>query len=371
MSGRSLMFEPIRIGQVTLRNRVTASPMDQYSAVDGVATGWHEVHYGGLLASGLAAVIMEFAAVEADGRISPGCLGIWSDRHAEALARIIDWNRRFGDGALLGIQLAHCGRKGSVSRPWEEQKPILAEAGGWPIRGPDRNAYPGRQVPHALSVEEMEQLKTRFVEAAVRVRDIGMDWVELHCAHGYLLNQFLSPLSNARTDAYGGDLENRMKYPLEIFSEIRRVWPADRILGVRISAVDWVAGGWTMSDSVAFSRRLKELGCDYVTCSSGGVDPGQKIDVRPGYQVSFAETLKKEAGMQSIAVGLITQPQQAETILTSGQADLVALGRCLMYEPRWMWRAALELRESIAYPPQYLRAHPLMRYGNSLEAIFR
>jgi 2,4-dienoyl-CoA reductase-like NADH-dependent reductase (Old Yellow Enzyme family) len=363
----SLLFSPYKLRELTLANRMVVSPMAQYSAVDGLAVDWHFMHYGMLSVSGAALFIIEATSVERDARLSPGDLGLWSDAHAEALKPIIDFCRKNGS-AKIGLQLQHAGRKGSVSVAWEGQKDIPLDRGGWPITGADTIAYPGRPTPRRLEADDLNRLIGSYAAAATRADRLGIDVIEIHAAHGYLLHNFLSPLSNRRDDAYGGSAEHRMKFVLEVFTAVRAAFPAHKPVGVRISATDWAEGGWTIDDSVALAVKLKAAGCDYVTASSGGAVPEQKIEVKPNYQVPFAERIKRDTGITTMAVGLITQPRQAEDILQAGQADLVALGRAMLFNPRWPWHAAAELGESATYPPQYERSHPSMRRGDFLKA---
>ncbi|MCB4822933.1 NADH:flavin oxidoreductase/NADH oxidase [Roseicella aerolata] len=360
----ALLFAPYTMRDLRLVNRIVVSPMAQYSATpEGHATPWHLMHVGNLCVSGAGLVIMEATAVEPRGRVSPRCLGLWTDAQAEALRPVLAFCRAHGTAAL-GIQLAHAGRKGSVARPWEGQETVAPADGGWqPVSSCDL-AYPGRPAPHPLSVEELAGMKEAFVAAARRADALGFDLIELHAAHGYLLNSFLSPLANRRNDAYGGDLPGRMRYPLEVFAAIRAVWPPGKPLGVRISATDWVEGGWTGDDSLAFARALKALGCDYVTASSGGISPSQTISPGPGYQVPYARRIQQEAGMPAMAVGLLHDPDLAEQVLQDGAAELIALGRGMMWEPRWPWHAAETLGASAPFPPQYARSHPSMRFGD-------
>ncbi|NOG73237.1 NADH:flavin oxidoreductase/NADH oxidase [Roseicella sp. DB1501] len=360
----ALLFTPYRLRDLTLANRIVVSPMAQYSAdAEGRATAWHLMHLGNLAVSGAGLVIMEATAVEPRGRVSTRCLGLWDDAQAEALRPVVAFCRAHG-AAALGIQLAHAGRKGSVERPWEGNATVPEGAGGWqPVSSCDL-AYPGRPQPHALSTGEMAAIKAAFVASTRRAAELGFDLVELHAAHGYLLNSFLSPLANHRTDHYGGDLANRMRWPLEILAAMREAWPAERPLGVRISATDWVEGGWTPEDSVIFAEIARELGCDYVTASSGGVSPDQRITLGPGYQLPFARRIRYEAGIPAMAVGLMHDPALAERALQQGSADLIALGRGMLWEPRWAWHAAEALGAAAPFPPQYARSHPSMRFGD-------
>src|SRR3954469_19409502 len=365
----ALLFAPYTMRDLTLANRIVVSPMAQYSATsEGHATPWHMMHVGNLAVSGAGLVIMEATAVEPRGRVSPRCLGLWTDSQAESLRPVVAFCRGHGDAAL-GIQLAHAGRKGSVARPWEGQETVPHEAGGWQPVSASGLAYPGRPVPQMLTLEEMAAIRDGFVAAARRADALGFDLIELHAAHGYLLNCFLSPLANRRNDAYGGDLLGRMRWPLEVFAALRAAWPAGKPIGVRISATDWAEGGWDADDSVAFARALRALGCDYVTASSGGISPAQAIRVGPGYQLPYARRIQQEAGIAAMAVGLLHEPDLAETVLQDGAAELIALGRGMMWEPRWPWHAAEALGAAASFPPQYARSHPSMRFGDPGKAF--
>jgi 2,4-dienoyl-CoA reductase-like NADH-dependent reductase (Old Yellow Enzyme family) len=359
----SHLFSPFRLRELELANRIVVSPMAQYSAENGCATHWHLVHLGALSVSGAGLLIIEATAVERDGRLSPGDLGLWSDENEAAMAPVIAFCRRHG-AARIGLQLQHAGRKGSVTVAWERQRRIPEDRGGWPVQSPDTIPYPERAAPIALDKVMMAALLKSYAETARRADRLGIDLIEIHCAHGYLLHSFLSPLSNQRQDEYGRDRDGRMRFVLEAFRAVRDAWPGHKPVGVRISATDWAEGGWTMDDSVVLAQRLKGLGCDYMTASSGGTTPEQKIAAEPGYQVPFAERIRREAGIATMAVGLITEPRHAEAILASGGADLIALGRGMIYNPRWPWHAAAELGEEAFYPLQYERAHPSLRRGD-------
>lgn len=362
-----LLFSPFKLREMQLTNRIVVSPMAQYSAVDGLASEWHFMHLGTLSVSGAGLMIIEATSVERDGRLSPGDLGLWSTEHEDALRPTIEFCRKHGS-ARIGLQLQHAGRKGSVSVAWEGQKDIPVDAGGWELAGADEIAYPGRPKPQKLEGPRIQELLRSYAEATKRANNLGIDLLEIHAAHGYLLHNFLSPLSNQRSDEYGATTAGRMRFVLAVFEAVRDAWPESKPLGVRISATDWVDSGWNVDDSIELAVRLKSLGCDYVTASSGGTVPEQKIDVKPNYQVPFAERIRREAGIPTMAVGLITQPRQAEEILAQGQADLIAIGRGILYNPRWPWHAAAELGGAVAYPPQYERSHPSMRRGDFLKA---
>ncbi len=354
----SRLFTPITLGAIQLPNRIALSPMCQYSARDGLVGDWHLMHLGQFAVSGLGLVMVEATAVEPQGRITPGCVGLYCDETEAALQRVVTFCRDYGN-ARLGIQLAHAGRKASCEVPWRGAKPIPAGDGGWPTVSASAEPYaPGWPAPQALDGEGMARIKAAFAQASERALRLGFDLIEIHSAHGYLLHQFLSPLSNRRNDEYGGALENRLRFPLEVFEAVRAAWPRERALGVRVSATDWVAGGWDVEGTVAYAQGLKARGCDFIDVSSGGSSPAQEIDAGPGYQSALAAEVKRRSGLPTMAVGQITQPRQAETIVRSGQADMIALGRMLLFDPRWAWHAAQDLSETAAYPPQYQRSHP-------------
>jgi len=365
---KTKLFSPIRIRNVSFDNRIVVSPMVQFSAEEqGNASDWHLMHLGNLSVSGAGLVFTEATAVEPRGVVSAHCLGLWSDENMHALARVIGFCRKHSP-AKMGIQLQHAGRKGSVTKPWEKQVGLKADEGGWVLRAPSAVPYPGRkEIPEQISREGLSELKALYCAAARRADEIGYDVLEIHNAHGYLLHEFLSPLSNVREDEYGGDLDGRMRFPLELFAAVRAVWPEDKVLGVRISATDWIPGGWDLDQSVMFSQRLKALGCDYITASSGGLAPEQTITVGPGYQIPFAERIRREADILTMGIGLITDPFQAEEILQKGQADMVALARGMLFNPRWPWLAAQMLGEEAYYAPQYERCHPSMLRGDFLK----
>lgn len=353
----SALFSPISLGGLELANRIVVAPMCQYSADQGRATDWHLIHLGHLALSGAGMLILEATAVEPAGRISPSDLGLWSDDTEKALARVLDGVRRYSD-MPLAIQLAHAGRKASTQVPWQGGGQVPAAQGGWPTLAPSALPFAEADTaPEALDNEGMARIRAAFAAAARRAASIGLQAIEVHAAHGYLLHQFLSPLSNRRGDAYGGSLENRMRYPLEVFEAVREAAPSMPV-GIRISATDWVEGGWDIEQSVAFAHELKRLGCDDIHVSSGGLSPAQAIPLKPGYQLPFAERIKKETGMPTMAVGLITEPAQAEAVIATGQADMVALARGMLYDPRWPWHAAAELGAKVHAPNQYLRSQP-------------
>jgi 2,4-dienoyl-CoA reductase-like NADH-dependent reductase (Old Yellow Enzyme family) len=354
----SNLFSAIKLGKLTLSNRIVIAPMCQYSAQEGNATPWHLMHLGQLALSGAGMLIIEATAVEADGRISARDLGLWSDANEQALASTLAAVRAHS-AMPIAIQLAHAGRKASSNVPWEGGNLRPSTEGGWRTWAPSPLPFMhGNEAPLTLDESGLKRVREAFAAAAVRAARLGIDAIELHAAHGYLLHQFLSPLSNLRDDAYGGSLENRMRFPLEVFDAVRAAFPAARPVGVRVSATDWVKGGWDIEQTAAFAVALKARGCDFLDVSSGGLSPQQQITLGPGYQVPFAERLKKEAGMPTIAVGLITEAKQAETIVTSGQADMVALARGILYDPRWPWHAAAEMGAQVEAPPQYWRCQP-------------
>jgi 2,4-dienoyl-CoA reductase-like NADH-dependent reductase (Old Yellow Enzyme family) len=354
----SMLFSPYRLGPLELSNRIAVAPMCQYSADEGLATDWHMIHLGHLALSGAALLIIEATAVTPEGRITPDDLGLWSDAHLEALRPVIAAMRRHAP-IKIGIQLSHAGRKASSAAPWEGGANIPPDQPrGWQTVAPSAVPHAeGESVPLALDSAGLQRIKQGFVDAALRAQALGLDAIELHGAHGYLLHQFLSPLANKREDEYGGSLENRMRFPLEVYAAVRAAVPG-MCVGMRISATDWVEGGWDVEQSVRFAHELKTLGCHFVHVSSGGVSPLQKIPVGAGYQIAFAERIKRDTGLPTIGVGLITEPQQAEHILQSGQADMVALARAMLYDPRWPWHAAAELGAQVAAPPQYWRSQP-------------
>lgn len=354
----STLFSPITLGKQMLNNRIVISPMCQYSAEEGCATGWHLVHLGHLALSGAGLLFIEATAVTPEGRISPADLGLWSDETEAALARVLQAIRTYSP-IPVGIQLAHAGRKASTRVPWEGGKAIAPARGGWQTVAPSALPYSTNDpVPLALDESGLQRIRDAFVSTAQRAQRLGMEAIELHAAHGYLLHEFLSPLSNGRDDRYGGTLENRMRFPIEVFEAIRAAVSDDIPVGIRISATDWVDGGWDIEQSVAFAREVQRRGCAFIDVSSGGLSPKQHIPVGPGYQVLFAERIRRETGLPTIAVGLITEAEQAETIVSSGQADMVALARGMLYDPRWPWHAAATLGAEVDAPRQYWRSQP-------------
>jgi len=354
----SQLFTPYQLGPLQLSNRIAIAPMCQYSCDDGLAADWHMIHLGHLALSGAALLILEASAVSPEGRISARDLGIWSDAHVAALAPIVAAIRKHAP-IRLAIQLSHAGRKASSMVPWEGGANVPPDAGGWQTLAPSAVPHaPSETVPLALDEAGLRKVVDDFVAAARRSQALGLDAIELHGAHGYLLHQFLSPLSNQRSDSYGGSLENRMRFPLEVFNAVRAAALPTMAVGMRISATDWVDGGWDLEQSTQFAHALKAAGADFIHVSSGGVSPLQKIPVGPGYQIGFAEAIRAATGMPTIGVGMITEAQQAEEIIASGQADMVALARAMLFDPRWPWHAAAALGAQVAAPPQYWRSQP-------------
>jgi NADPH2 dehydrogenase len=348
------LFQPLALRDVALPNRIVISPMCQYSAIDGSATDWHLVNLGHLALSGPGLAFFEATHVSPEARITTRCLGLYSDENEAGIARVVRFLREHAKSPI-GIQLAHAGRKGSTLPPWEGGGPAHG-AQAWEPVAPSPLAYkPDWAVPRTLDAGGIRKVRDDFVAAAQRAQRIGIDVIELHFAHGYLAHQFLSPLSNVRDDHYGGSLENRMRFPLELFDAVRAVWPSEKPLGVRISATDYVEGGWTLDEAIVFVRALAARGCDFIDVSSGGLSPLQKIDPAPGYQVPFARTIRAESHVPVIAVGMITSPLQAENIVAAGDADMVALARGFLRHPRWTWDAADQLGAETYCPPQYLR----------------
>ena len=354
-----LLFEPLDIGGLRLPNRIFVAPMCQYSAQDGTPGDWHMIHLGQLALSGAGLLTIEATAVSAEGRITPGDLGLYSDANEAALARILAAVRAHS-AIPVAMQIAHAGRKASSQAPWDGGQQIrLGEPGSWPAVAPSalpHNAH--ENPPLALDEAGLAKVREDFAATARRAARLGIEGLEIHAAHGYLLHEFLSPLSNQRDDDYGGTLAGRMRFPLEVFDAVRESFPAERPVWVRLSASDWVAGGWDIEGAVALTQALKARGCAAVHVSSGGVSSQQAIPLGPGYQVPFAARLKAEVGLPTIAVGLITEPEQAEAILAAGQADAVALARAILYDPRWPWHAAARLGAQVKVPPQYWRSQP-------------
>lgn len=357
----SLLFSPYTLasprGDLTLVNRIVVAPMCQYSATQGAATDWHLMHWGNLFNSGAGLFIIEATAVTPEGRITLACLGLWDDVTEAALKDKLDRARALAPALPVFIQLSHAGRKASSSTPWQGGQLLAEDQGGWAICGPsDIPQLPNERTPHAMSKAELQATIDAFVVAASRADRIGIDGIELHSAHGYLLHQFLSPIANQRTDEYGGSFENRIRFPLELFRAVRAAYTG--VLGLRLSASDWLEGGWTPEESSEFAIRLKAAGANFIHVSSGGISKLQQIAIGPDYQVPFAKDIKAQSGLPTIAVGLITSPQQAEAILERGDTDLVALARAFLYKPRWAWEAAAALKGEVHASEQYWRCLP-------------
>jgi 2,4-dienoyl-CoA reductase-like NADH-dependent reductase (Old Yellow Enzyme family) len=353
------LFAPIRIGNLTLDNRIIIAPMCQYSAREGTAGDWHMIHLGQLAISGAGLLIIEATAVSPAGRITPWDLGLYSDANEHGLARVLQ-ALRANSPIKIGMQLAHAGRKASSRAPWDGGAQIHpTEPEGWRAFAPSAVPHaPTEDPPIALDTSGLQRVRDEFANAARRAARLGLDGIEIHAAHGYLLHQFLSPLANQRDDAYGGSLENRMRFPLEVFEVVRDAFPADKPVWARISATDWVPGGWDIDGTVALSQALKARGCAAIHVSSGGVSPQQVIKLGPGYQVPYAQRVKAEVGLPTIAVGLITEAEQAESIIANGEADAVSLARAMLYDPRWPWHAAAKLGAQVKAPHQYWRSQP-------------
>ena len=354
----SALFSPIKLRDLTLPNRIMVAPMCQYSADNGAANDWHFTHMNTMALSGAGMFCIEATHVEPIGRITPGCLGLYDDATEAALKPILASIRKHSKAAV-GMQLAHAGRKGSSHQPWKGGQQIPLAEGGWQTVAPSAVPHKeGETAPLALDAAGMARITEAFVSAAERAERLGIDALELHFAHGYLTHEFLSPIANKRTDQYGGSLQNRMRYPLEVFDAVRAAFPEHKPVGVKVSATDWVEGGWDLAQTIELTKELKKRGVDWIDASSGGVSPLQKIPLSPGYQVPLAQGIKEATGLTTMAVGLITQAKQAEEILASGQADMVALARGMLYDPRWGWHAAAELGGQVSVPPQYWRSQP-------------
>lgn len=364
----SRLFSPYKVGSLDLRNRIVIAPMCQYSAEDGRATDWHVIHLGSLALSGAGLLIIEATAVLPEGRISPDDLGLWSDETEEALGRVVATVRRHSD-MPIAIQLAHAGRKASTRAPWEGGAQIKPrEARGWQTVAPSAIPYmESEHPPVVLGGRGLASVREAFAQAARRAARLDLDAVQIHGAHGYLLHQFLSPLSNQRDDDYGGSLENRMRFPLEIYDAVRAAFPSERPVSMRVSGTDWAGGGWDIAQTIAFARALEARGCSAIHVSSGGLTPAQQIPAGPNYQVPLARAVKAATDLPTIAVGLISGYDQAEAIIGTGDADLVALARAVIYDPRWPWHAAAHLGAAVKVPKQYLRTQP-SRYRNLFES---
>jgi len=354
------LFEPLSLRDLQLTNRIMVSPMCQYSAVEGCATAWHYAHLLSLAGSGAGMLCVEATAVTREARITPGCLGLWDDTCEAALAPIVRLIRTTAP-IKVALQLAHAGRKGSSRAPWDGGKLLPPAEGGWLPEAPSALPHGADEPPpRELGRDELPRLREAFAAAARRAARLDFDAVEVHMAHGYLLHEFLSPVANRRTDEYGGDPAGRMRFPLEVFDAVRAAFPADRPVGVRVSATDWLDGEdcWTLAQTIELARQLQSRGCDWIDVSSGGISPRQKIAPAPGYQVPFAQAVREATGMTTIAVGLVTEPQQAEEIVASGRADMVALARAMLYDPRWPWHAAAAVGGTVHGPRQYWRGLP-------------
>ncbi|ROZ75035.1 NADH:flavin oxidoreductase/NADH oxidase [Ramlibacter sp. WS9] len=355
----SRLFEPWSLNNLRMPNRIVIAPMSQYSAEEGSATDWHMIHLGHLALSGAGLMILEVTAVSQRGRISAQDLGLYSDENEAALARVLGAVRAHSPIALA-IQLSHAGRKGSSRAPWNGGVQVRAhETTGWRTEAPSAIPHAeGDDLPMALDSEGLRRVRDEFVEATRRAARLGFDGIEVHGAHGYLLHQFLSPIANKREDAYGGSVENRMRFPLEVFDAVRGAFPAEKPVWMRISATDWVPGGWDIDGTIALSHALKSRGCAAIHVTTGGVSPAQAIKPGPGYQVPYAQKVRSEVGLPTIAVGMITEPEQAEAIIAKGEADAVSLARAMLYDPRWPWHAAAKLGAHVHAPKQYWRSQP-------------
>ncbi|MBY8821556.1 NADH:flavin oxidoreductase/NADH oxidase [Sphingomonas colocasiae] len=353
------LFQPIEIGGLNLANRIVIAPMCQYSAEDGCMTDWHLIHLGQLALSGAALLTIEATAVLPEGRISWADVGLWNDETEAAMARTLEGIRKWS-AMPIAIQLAHAGRKASTDLPWKGGRQIApADPHGWQTVAPSAIPFAeGENAPVALDRAGMDRVRDAFVAAARRATRLGIDAIQLHGAHGYLMHEFLSPLSNRRDDDYGGSLENRMRFPLEIFDAVREAFPADRPVTMRVSGTDWVESSWDVDQTIAFAQALEARGCAAIHVSSGGLHPAQKIPVGPSYQVPLARAVRQAVSMPVVAVGLITDPEQAEAIVATGDADMIALARTILYDPRWPWHAAAALGGQVTAPNQYLRSQP-------------
>lgn len=352
------LFEALTMRSLTLPNRIVLEPMTQFSADEGIAGDWHIMHLGQFAVSGAAMVLTESCYVEAIARNNPSSLALYTEEQELAMSRLTSFFRRYGSAAF-GVQLCHGGRKASSKPHWEGGGELAIEDGGYEAVAP--SPIPIRRgwaVPRELTVKEIQDIIVMFVDSAKRAERAGVNIIELHGAHGYLMHEFLSPITNQRTDAYGGSLDNRMRFATEVFEAVRTAWPDDLPLGIRVSATDWVNGGWDLESTIALAKRLDALGCDFIDVSSGGLSPHQKIETGPGYQTGFSAAVKQSVEMKVITVGQITEPRQAETILRTGQADMIGLARIMLFNPRWPWAAAHALGVEIPFPKQYERAHP-------------
>jgi 2,4-dienoyl-CoA reductase-like NADH-dependent reductase (Old Yellow Enzyme family) len=355
----STLFSPFRVGGLDLANRIVIAPMCQYSAVDGCMTDWHLIHLGHLALSGAALLTIEATAVQPEGRITYADLGLWNDANEAAIARVVESVRRWSD-IRIAIQLAHAGRKASTEVPWKGGAQLPPDApNGWQAVAPSALPFDADEhAPAALDRDGLARVRNAFAEAARRAARIGLEAVQIHSAHGYLLHEFLSPLTNHRNDEYGGSLENRMRFPLEVFEAVRAAFPAGKPVTVRVSGTDWIQGGWDIEQTVAYAQALEKRGCAGINVSSGGLDPRQQVPIGPNYQVPLARAVKAATKIPVIAVGLITEFEQAEAIVSTGDADIIALARAILFNPRWPWHAAAHFGASVKAPPQYLRSQP-------------
>ena len=357
----SVLFSPITLRGLTLPNRIAVSPMCQYNSTDGTANDWHLMHIGNFALGGFGLVIAEMTNVNMVGRITYKCATLATDENEKALKRVVDFARQYGI-SKLGLQVGHAGRKGSTTPPAAGARPLKADENPWETLAPSAIPYgPDWHVPRAMTKDDLKSTLADYLSMVKRAERIGYDLLELHAAHGYLLHQFLSPLSNQRSDEYGGSREKRIRYPLEVFAAVREVWPKEKPMGIRVSAVDWIEGGLTVEDTVAFAKELKAIGCDYIDVSSGQLDYRQKIPFAPHLNAPFSERVRKDAGIPTMSVGLITGAKEAEEIVASGKADMVSLARGAMYDPRWPIHAAMELGVEPPFAPRLMPAHPKMR----------
>ena len=355
----SRLFTPIEVGKLKLANRIVIAPMCMYSADDGCMTDWHQIHYGNLALSGAALLTIEATAVVPEGRITYGDVGLWDDRTEAAMGRVLESVRRWSD-MPIAVQLAHAGRKASTEKPWLGGTQVSPDhPNGWQTVAPSAVPFQSTDnAPVSLDREGLKRVRDGFAAAAKRAARLGIDGIQIHGAHGYLLHQFLSPLSNQRDDEYGGSLENRMRFPLEVFDAVREAFPGDRPVSIRVSGTDWVEGGWDIEQTIEFAKALEARGCDAIHVSSGGLHPDQKIPLGPSYQVPLARAVKQAVKMPVITVGLITDFEQAEAIVSTGDADMIGLARTILYDPRWPWHAAAHLGATVSAPNQYLRCQP-------------
>lgn len=362
------LFSPVTFKNLTLRNRIGVSPMCQYSSVEGFATDWHLVHIGSRAVGGAGLVIMEATAVVPEGRITPGCLGIWQDAHVEKLAQITAFTK--SQGAAIGIQLAHAGRKASMELPWKPSRRVPDAEGGWTPMAPSAVPfYPDHTPPHEMTLADIAHVRKSFVDAALRAIKAGFQLIEIHGAHGYLLHEFLSPIANKRQDQYGGSFENRARLFIEIARDIAAAIPREIVLGARLSCTDWDERGWTLDDSVRLAKLLKAEGLDFIDCSSGAIAPDIKVPAAKGYQVPFAAEIRRKAGIATMAVGMITEPSHAQEIIDKGDADIVLLARGMLHDPYWPIHAAEALHGIADVPPQYLRGFDMTRFSGLLKRV--